>query len=551
MAPTVNGAYRGRYAPGQVMFPVKAFNESNESFERSLRMKQEALDTLDLVYAFDEGPNERSWALQLLSAIVDSQPEIGWQLMPQVLSALEDDTTSVNLAAIEVLKKLQASQHVERILDFLKDPEASLRSAAAECLGEMNAWTMSEELRPCFSDSDSSVVKSALQAVQCWGESGQPLASSIVQCLDHSSAAVRCSAVQALTTFAEASERFAGHVAKLLDDSDFQTKEAAVGFFAALGPRGARRSLSLTLDLLRRPGPGRCAAAMALGHMGVVSSAPDVAALLQPGDDTALALAATGLEKRLGTELRRSECAAAFALSLMGDEGGKHADAIAALLAEDIPADAKASLIRSLACMGSHASGHKGKLLSYLEHPQALFREAACWAFGTLLQEEGIDLLLALFSDSQATVRQRAAKALGELQEAALYVDHLAVLLDDPVPAVQAQALQSMEKCGEEAHSYAAIVCRMALQKNGNSSVRSSALKTLGSMSGAAAFASEVASSFEDSDPTIRAAALEAMAHFGEEAQEHLMEVELLRSDPHQAVRQAADQCAMQLGAYA
>lgn len=289
---------------------------------------------------------------------------------------------------------------------------------------------------------------------------------------------------------------------------------------------------------------------MALGHMGVVSSAPDVAALLQPGDDTALALAATGLEKRLGTELRRSECAAAFALSLMGDEGGKHADAIAALLAEDIPADAKASLIRSLACMGSHASGHKGKLLSYLEHPQALFREAACWAFGTLLQEEGIDLLLALFSDSQATVRQRAAKALGELQEAALYVDHLAVLLDDPVPAVQAQALQSMEKCGEEAHSYAAIVCRMALEKNGNSSVRSSALKTLGSMSGAAAFASEVASCFEDSDPTIRAAALEAMAQFGE-AQEHLMEVELLRSDPHQAVRQAADQCAMHLGAYA
>ena len=327
-------------------------------------------------------------------------------------------------------------------------------------------------------------------------------------------------------------------------------KEAAVGFFAALGPRGTRRASGFALDLLRQPGPGRCAAAMALGHMAVVSSAPEVATLLKPGEDTALALAATGLEKRLGTELRRSECAAAFALSLMGDEGGKYADSIAALLTDDLPADAKASLIRSLACMGSHASGHKGKLLSYLEHPQALFREAACWAFGTLLQEEGIDLLLALFSDSQATVRQRAAKALGELQEAALYVDHLAVLLDDPVPAVQAQALETLQLCGEEGHSYAAIVCRMAVQKNGNSSVRSSALKTLGSMP-AAAFASEVAVCFEDTDPGIRAAAAEAMAHFGEEGQEHLMEVELLRSDPHQAVRQAADQCAMQLGAYA
>lgn len=225
MAPTVNGAYRGRYAPGRVMFPVKAFNESAESFDRSMRMKQEAPDTLDLVYALEEGPNERSWALQLLSAIVESQPEIGWQLMPQVLSALEDDSTSVNIEAIQVLRKLQAAQHVERILDFLQGPDASLRSAAAECLGEMNAWTFSEELRPCLSDSESKVVKSALKAVQCWGENGQVLASSIVQCLGHPCAAVRCFAVQALTTFAEASERFAGHVAKLLNDSDFQTKD--------------------------------------------------------------------------------------------------------------------------------------------------------------------------------------------------------------------------------------------------------------------------------------------------------------------------------------
>ena len=548
MAPTVNGAYRGRYAPGRVMFPVKAFNEVGETWERSVRLKQEGIDTMDLVYALQEGPQERSWALQLLSAIVESQPEIGWQLMPQVLDAL-NDSTSVTLAAMQVLRKLQASQHVEKILDFLQDPNAELRSAAAECLGELDAWTLSEELRPCFSDNDSSVVKSALQAVCCWGENGQTLASSIVQCLDHPSAKVRCAAVQALTSFAEAAERFAGLVAKRLKDSDLQTKEAAVAFFAALGPRGVRRAAGLTLDLLKDP-EGRCAAAMALGHMGVVSSAEDVASLLYPGSDTALALAATGLEKRLGTELRRPECAAAFALSLMGEEGGKHADSIAALLAEDLPAEAKASLIRSLACMGTHASGHKGKLLSFLEHPQALFREAACWSFGTLLQEEGIDLLLALFSDSQATVRERAARALGNLQEASLYVDHLGMLLDDPVPAVQAQALQTLAKCGEECHSYAAIVCRMAVEKQGNSLVRASAFKTLGSM-GAAGFAAEVASCFEDPDATLRAAAVEAMSHFGEDGQDYLMEVELLRSDPDQVVRSEADRCAMELGAYA
>ena len=206
------------------MFPVKAFNEVGETWERSVRLKQEGIDTMDLVYALQEGPQERSWALQLLSAIVESQPEIGWQLMPQVLDAL-NDSTSVTLAAMQVLRKLQASQHVEKILDFLQDPNAELRSATCECLGELDAWTLSEELRPCFSDNDSSVVKSALQAVCCWGENGQTLASSIVQCLDHPSAKVRCAAVQALTSFAEAAERFAGLVAKRLKDSDLQTKD--------------------------------------------------------------------------------------------------------------------------------------------------------------------------------------------------------------------------------------------------------------------------------------------------------------------------------------
>ena len=551
MAPTVNGAYRGRYAPGRTMFPTKAFNESESTFSKSMmQMKQEAPDTLDLIYALEEGPRERSWAMQLLSAIVDTQPEIGRQLMPQVLTALDDDSPTVQLPAIEVLAKLKATEHLPQILDFLADPDAQLRSASAECLGEMDAWHLAEELKPVLADSESSVVKSALKAAKSWGENGQMLASAVLQCLDHTNAGVRCEAVQVLTSCAEASERFAGKIANLLSDADLQTREAAVGFFAALGPRGERRAFAQTQKLLKEPF-GQCAAAMALGHMKVASCAAEVATLLTPGQDMALALAATGLEPRLGVELRRPECAAAFALSLMGEAGGKYADSIAALLSnEELPTEARASLIRSLASMGSYASGHKGKLLSFLEHPQSQLREAACWTFGTLLQEEGIDSLLALLNDSQATVRQRAGKALGNLQESALYVDHLAVLLDDLVPAVQAQALESLASCGEEAHAYAAIVCRMALQngREGNGIVRCSALKTLGAMR-AVDFAEEVVSCFEDSDPVVRAAAAEALGHFGEEGKTFLMEVELLRSDAHQAVRRAADQCAMALEA--
>eukprot|EP00913_Durusdinium_trenchii_P031507 g29499.t1 len=508
---------------------MKAFNEAEATFAKSLtKMKQEAPDTPDLLYALEEGPEERSWALQLLSAIVESQPDIGRQLMPQVLAALEDDAASVQLAAIDVLAKLKATEHLPQILDFLADPNAQLRSASAECMGNMDAWHLAEELRPSLADSDGNVVKSALKAARSWGENGQMLASAVVRCLDHANAGARCEAVQVLTSCAEASERFAGKVAKLLANPDLQTREAAVAFFAALGPRGTRRALAETQKLLKDP-IGQCAAAMALGHMKALNCAAEVASLLTPGQDSALALAATGLEPRLGVELRRPECAAAFALSLMGDEGGKYADSIASLLSDkQLPTEATASLIRSLASMGSYASGHKGKLLSFLEHPQSQLREAACWAFGAfgaLLQEEGIDMLLALLNDSQATVRQRAAKALGHLQESSLYVDHLAVLLDDPVPAVQAQALESLASCGEEAESYAAIVCRMAVEhsREGHSGVRCSALKTLGNMR-AADFAEEVAGCFEDSDPLVRAAAAEALAHFGAEGKEFLMQ---------------------------
>lgn len=58
---------------------------------------------MDLVYALEEGAKcvkirgslagdceERDGALQLIAAISESQPEIGRQLLPQVLSALDD-----------------------------------------------------------------------------------------------------------------------------------------------------------------------------------------------------------------------------------------------------------------------------------------------------------------------------------------------------------------------------------------------------------------------------------------------------------------------------
>ncbi|CAJ1349111.1 unnamed protein product [Effrenium voratum] len=116
-------------------------------------------------------------------------------------------------------------------------------------------------------------------------------------------------------------------------------------------------------------------------------------------------------------------------------------------------------------------------------------------------------------------------------QDAALYVDTLAVLLDDSVPAVQAAALEALGQCGQESHAYACAVCRLAApdtQAAMHSLVRCSALKTLGAME-ASGFAPEVAGCFQAEEPCVREAALKAFAAFGEDGKEFLMEVEMLR----------------------
>ncbi|CAJ1404047.1 unnamed protein product [Effrenium voratum] len=527
MATMTNGAYRGRYVPGKVMFPTKVFNETEDTFESTLRkLNQEELpDTLDLLHALQEGAAERRWAMELLGAMVAVQPELGQQFKSEVLEALTDDDVKVKKAALELLPQLGV-EHAADVVEFLTSSSPELRVTAAEALGKMGIWQLLEELRPCLADESSNVVKAGLGAVQRWGDNGQALASSVVSCLSHTCAGVRCEAVKALTSFAEAGERFAGRVAELLGDSDNQTKEAAVAYFERLGRRGLRRAEAVARDLCQRRA---CAAALALGHMGAEHCAAEVAQLLQNHEDLTLALSAAGLEPRVPVELRRPECAAAFALSLMGAEGGKYADSIAELLAQNAPPEMTASLIRSLASMGSFAGGHKGKLQAFLEHPQTVVREAACFAVGLMLKEG--EALLPRLQDSQAPVRRQAALALGQLQDAALYVDTLAVLLDDSVPAVQAAALEALGQCGQESHAYACAVCRLAApdtQAAMHSLVRCSALKTLGAME-ASGFAPEVAGCFQAEEPCVREAALKAFAAFGEDGKEFLMEVEMLR----------------------
>eukprot|EP00439_Symbiodinium_sp_Y106_P071685 s80_g12.t3 len=384
---------------------------------------EEQPDLNDVVFALQEGEAlERRWALELLGGAAAERPGLVLELMKLLLQSLEDEDARVKKAAVEVFGQLgeHASDHTHEILDFLHDPDPEMRATAASALGDLGAWEHLEELRPCLSDSSPAVVRAALRAAEKWGENGQQLASSILECFANSARGVRCDAVKALASWADVGERLAGHVAELLHDPDNATREAAVAFFAAAGPRAARRAAAAAASCLS--GPSAAAAAVALGHMQASNYAEQVASLLSSAgtSDVSLSLSAAGLEKRMPVELRRPECAAARSLMLMGHAGAQHADAVAALLVEPKGCpESMASLIRSLAGMGTAAHGHKGKIQSFLEHPHALVREAACHGVG-LLAEAGVlggEALLGRLGDSQACVRRAAARACGQLQE--------------------------------------------------------------------------------------------------------------------------------------
>eukprot|EP00930_Biecheleria_cincta_P046372 TRINITY_DN31984_c0_g1_i1.p1 TRINITY_DN31984_c0_g1~~TRINITY_DN31984_c0_g1_i1.p1 ORF type:complete len:584 (+),score=123.34 TRINITY_DN31984_c0_g1_i1:67-1752(+) len=522
-------------------------------------------DLEDVVHAIREsGSNStRTWGLRVLGVYCEARPEIGYMLMQDLLMCLGDESSEVQKSAIQVFAQLgdvAADQAVELVV-FLDHQDPEVRAAAAEALGQMQAWNLLDELKPCFSDPVAAVVLAALKAVTRWGDDGQRSASSVLKCLGHKNREVRAQAVRTLEGFSEICQRTAGQVVLLLEDNDNATRQAAVSFFATHGPICAKRAASHASKLLSSQHNGRvqAAAAVALGHMKVTEQAVDVSGLLTAAyvDDKSLALSAAGLEQRVPVELRRPDCAAAYSLALMGEEGWQFANNIVEIIADStMPPEAAASLVRSLGLMGEEAYALKHKLEDYLESPSAPLRQAACYALGEIGREHtGCEVPVAgKLQDPHACVRTEAAKAMGKLKDGGLHVDEVAALFQDTAPEVQAAAVRSVAAMGSVAQPYTPTICCLATCPEGGSSTstqaRVAALEALGGMGDrGAAYAEEVASQLQAMEPEVRAAALRALSHFDTEAKVFMDAIDRARSDPVQAVRIAADDCAMALGA--
>eukprot|EP00933_Yihiella_yeosuensis_P017356 TRINITY_DN14512_c6_g1_i1.p1 TRINITY_DN14512_c6_g1~~TRINITY_DN14512_c6_g1_i1.p1 ORF type:complete len:417 (-),score=108.50 TRINITY_DN14512_c6_g1_i1:56-1147(-) len=356
------------------------------------------------------------------------------------------------------------------------------------------------------------------------------------------------------------------------------TRESSVGFFASVGPGALRLAAGTALHSLRSgDGSVKAAAAVALGHMEATSCAGDVASLLiddlsyEASSDPSLALAAAGVERRLGVELRRPECGAAYSLALMGEKGASFSADVERCLSRGLigsssSSEASACMVRSLAKMGKCSSTFLSNVKALLAEQEAPLREAACYSLGELGKASGntqhMELVAAHLQDSNGGVREAALTALEKMPNPgqAMYLNEVAQLLDDPVPLVRSAALRALGSIGAPDHIYAAQVCRRIFpepdleddeeDEEANIRVRSVALEVLATMGDrGASFAEEIASQLQDHSATIRESALQALSKLVPEARLHLHKVEELRQDPSEAVRSAADACARALGA--
>lgn len=365
----------------QVMTQTKGHYEMG--YEEFSDAPADLQDVVDAVRDSSSRSN-RTWGLKVLAIYCDVQPELGYMLLQDLMNCLNDDSPEVQKLTINLFAKLGdvASDHAVELVVFLGHQDAEVRAAAAEAIGQMQAWSLLDELKPCFSDPVPAVTLAALKAVTRWGDDGQRSASHVQRCLNHKDRDVRAQAIRTLESFTEICARTAAHVVLLLEDNDNATRQAAVSFFATHGPICAKKAATHASKLLSSQQNGRvqAAAAMALGHMKVTEQAVDVSGLLMApyNDDKSLALSAAGLEQRIPVELRRPDCAAALSLALMGEEGWQFANNIVELIAEStIPAEAAASLVRSLGLMGEEAYALKHKLEDFLENPSAILRQAS------------------------------------------------------------------------------------------------------------------------------------------------------------------------------
>jgi len=468
----------------------------------------------------------------------------------KVLPFLTDFSAKVRLAAIQTLGSLvpKSAEYADDIVRFLAADDPKIVGAAAACLAAMDVPSTMSSLTKALGDSNPLVVADVLRAIGGWKREGDKVAADVAKCLEHKEGIVRGAAVQALTSLGDAASlTYAKSVAKLLGDESGFARMAAVAFFEAKGKSADSVAGDAAAFLNNKDGRFQAAGALALGAMKSGKSAGDVAKLLTSTyeDETSMALSGSGLEPKLPVTIRKTSCAAAMSLGMMGADGKPHAGAISKLLDPDQPPEVLACFVKAIGHIGDPECLASSEEL--VENTSPLVRSAVCFALGEFAKTdeslEAVEMVAGCLGDSSTLVKVAALKALKNMkEEGPQFSDKVVLLFNDRVNDVKICALETLAEMGDKGTVYAQEVCRLMYDEV--DAVRVKAIEVLAGMGErGAAFADEIASVLSSRSGPARLAALKALAKIGDEAEPLAPEVAKMRKDPIDAVSAAAEEC--------
>jgi HEAT repeat protein len=346
-------------------------------------------------------------------------------------------------------------------------------------------------------------------------------------------------------------------------------------------------ALTLRDALVDHSAAVRTQAARALGRIGLPAAdmAPDLIALLKDGNETVRGEAADSLGKVRGSEqaavnaligLLQDASPAVKASAARGLGALKKAASPAVLalvpLLQDQEKSVRTAAAEAIAQVGSLNAAATDSLVEGLASVDNVVRAQTAQALGTIgmSAQETAPALVEALSDRNDRVRAKAVQALGKIGEGAadVAVPSLVRALQDRdnwVSALAAEALGEMGDSADEAvpalmralrhinphvrgnaaeslgkMGTAAVRARRALEsacRDEDGAVRGQAVRALGALAPPKASWQVVLSGFQDADPQVRTAAVEAVSQWGEPDEAALRSLMPLLDDPNDQVR--------------
>jgi HEAT repeat protein len=324
-------------------------------------------------YLRDSDPYIRANAIKILGNIKDNQA------FDPLINALKDEDSYVRKMAVEALAKTGNEHAVDPIINALEDRDSDVREKAAEMLGEMGGNRAIRPLIKSLKDKDSKVREEAAKSLGNVKDTNA--IHPLIAALKDEKPEVRANAIEALIKIGEPS---VNPLIAALDDEDYSIRAMIA---EALGELGDNRAVEPLINL-----------ALHDENFDVRGKAANILGKIK--DERAVEPLILALKNEYS--VIRSNAAKALG-------NIKNSQAIKPLISalEDEDHWVRWTAAKSLDNLGWIPENEEKKVLYFIAKNE--------WHECVKIGEPAVEPLVASMSDNASLVRERAAKALDEL----------------------------------------------------------------------------------------------------------------------------------------